>query len=252
MVFFTDIDNTLIFSEKLAPKNSVCVEYKDNKPLTFMSKKSIELYKELCSKILVVPITTRSTEQFMRIKNINNTRYAIVANGAKLLVNGNENRSWSKNFIPYVNSFKDTFDKCRNILTNNFPDCCIRMADDAFMYSKLDDNTHKAFKILSKSCTEDHVNIIESHGKIYVIPKKVCKENAITYFYKKYNIDDISISAGDSLMDMNMLLSTNIAFIMNGELKDKFKNRNCKNIIFTHSYNDTEFVLETVLSYLKN
>lgn len=246
MIFFTDIDNTLIFSEKRKPKDSICVEYKDNQPLTFMSKKAIELYKELCRKITVVPVTTRSTEQFMRIKNIKDTKYAITANGARLLVNGKEDKEWADYFISYANSFKSVFDKCNNVLKDNFPKCCVRMADSIFMYSRLDENTHKAFIILSELCKNDDVNINESHGKIYIIPKKIGKDNAIKYFCKKYNIKNKTISAGDSLMDMNMLLLTDIAIAMCGELEERLKGY--KNIIFTNSPNDTEFVLNTIIS----
>ena len=246
MIFFTDIDNTLIFSEKRKPKNSICVEYKNNKPITYMSEKSIELYKELCEKITVVPVTTRSKEQFMRIENIKNVRYAIVANGAKLIVNGTEDKEWTDYFISYANSFKDVFEKCKNILENNFPNCRVRMADEVFMYSRLDEDVHKAYMMLSEQCKNDDVNISESHGKIYIIPKQIGKDNAIKHFCQKYSIKDKTISAGDSLMDMNMLLSTDIAVAMCGELEEKLKENS--NIIWTSSSTDTEFVLKTVLS----
>lgn len=249
MIFFTDIDNTLIFSERRKPKNSICVEYKDNEPITYMTENSIKLYKELCEKITVVPVTTRSKEQFMRIENIRNSKYAIVANGAKLLVNGIEDKEWTDYFISYVKNFNDVFEKCRNILKNNFPDCHVRMADDVFMYSRLDENVHTAYIMLSEECKNDNVTISESHGKIYIIPKQIGKDYAIKYFCQRYNIKDKTVSAGDSLMDMNMLLSTDMAIAMCGELEENIKGN--KNIIWTSSPTDTEFILKTVLSLRK-
>lgn len=245
MIFFTDIDNTLIFSEKRAAKESICVEYKDNQPITFMTKKSIELYKTLCEKITVVPVTTRSTEQFIRIENIRDSKYAITANGAKLLINGKEDKEWTEYFSSYIGKFKEVFKKCSDILETNFPKCRIRMADGIFLYSRLDEHTDNAVKMLSEICINDDVNINASHGKIYIIPKEIGKANAVKRFCRKYNIAEKTVSAGDSLMDIDMLLSTDIGIAMCGELKEKLKN--LKDIIFAPSFNDTEFVLSTVL-----
>ena len=45
MIFATDLDRTLIFSYKFLSEDlkedSICVEYKDDKPLSYMSKHAL-------------------------------------------------------------------------------------------------------------------------------------------------------------------------------------------------------------------
>ncbi|MDD6490062.1 MAG: HAD-IIB family hydrolase [Clostridia bacterium] len=247
MIFFTDIDNTLIFSKKRSPENSICVEYKDGQPLSFMTEKSIELYNELCEKITVIPVTTRSTEQFMRIEYIKNSHYAIVSNGAKLFVNGVEDKEWTNYYNSCVENCIPVFEKCRNTLKKTFPLCNVRMADNIFLYSRFDDNSHTAFEILSDLCKNDNVNISESHGKIYVIPSEIGKGNAIKRFIEKYSFTDKTISAGDSLMDLDMLLSTDYSIAVYGELSEKLKNH--KNTTVINSPVVSDKILEKVMNF---
>ena len=247
MIFFTDIDNTLIFSKKRSPKNSICVEYKDGQPLCFMTEKSIQLYRKLSEKITVVPVTTRSTEQFERIEYIRNSHYAIVSNGAKLFVDGIEDKEWTEYYQAYIKSCMPVFEKCRNTLKNAFPSCNVRMADNTFLYSRLDSDSKQAFEILSEICSNDNVNISESHGKIYVIPSEIGKGKAIKRFMKKYNFSDKTISAGDSLMDLDMLLSTDYSIAVNGELSEKLKDK--PNTTVINSPYSSDLILETVMNF---
>lgn len=247
MIFFTDIDNTLIFSKKRSPGNSICVEYKDGQPLSFMTEKSIELYKALCKKITVIPVTTRSTEQFMRIEYIKNSQYAIVSNGAKLFVNGVEDKEWTEYYKACVENCMPVFEKCRNALKESFPQCNVRMADNIFLYSRLDDNSNTAFEILSDLCRNDNVNISESHGKIYVIPSEIGKGRAVKRFMKKYNFTGKTVSAGDSLMDLDMLLSTDYSIAVYGELSEKLKNHSNTTVINSPVVSDK--ILENVMNF---
>ena len=246
MIFFTDIDNTLIFSKKRSPKNAVCVEYKDGQPLSFMTERSIELYKTLFKKITVVPVTTRSTEQFMRIEHIKNSHYAIVSNGAKLFIDGIEDKEWKDYYKACVESCMPVFEKCKNTLKKFFPLCNVRMADNIFLYSRLDDESKKAFEILSDLCKNDNVNISESHGKIYVIPSEIGKGKAVKRFIEKYKFSGKTVSAGDSLMDLDMLLSTDYSIAVYGELSEKLKNKTDTTVI--NSPYSSELILEKVLN----
>ena len=63
MIFATDLDNTMIFSNRriVGFEDEVrCVEYYKGRPLTFMTHSSIAKLEDLVRKIDVVPITTRS------------------------------------------------------------------------------------------------------------------------------------------------------------------------------------------------
>ncbi|HJV17288.1 MAG TPA: hypothetical protein VJ546_07900, partial [Bacillales bacterium] len=67
MIFATDLDRTLIYSNRAleefgAPEKSALlpVEKKDEKWISFMTKASFDLLKEIYNRFLFIPVTTRT------------------------------------------------------------------------------------------------------------------------------------------------------------------------------------------------
>ena len=71
MVVFSDLDRSIIYSNKfignLDKKTYECIEFIDEKEISYISFKTIELIKELTKNNLFIPTTTRTIEQFQRI-----------------------------------------------------------------------------------------------------------------------------------------------------------------------------------------
>ena len=69
MIYFcSDLDNTLIYSYRHDIGNEkVLVETKEGKELSYMTKVSYELLKQVSQKKELIPLTTRSLEQYSRI-----------------------------------------------------------------------------------------------------------------------------------------------------------------------------------------
>lgn len=64
-LIFTDLDGTLIFSAaKKQPGDIVC-EYKDGAEISCITARQAELLPRLAG---VIPVTTRSVEQYRRIR----------------------------------------------------------------------------------------------------------------------------------------------------------------------------------------
>jgi len=95
MMFATDLDRTIIYSRKaiedLGPslEGQLCsVEEKDGKAMAFMTQKALEELEKISQDLLLVPVTTRTTNQFKRIFIFEEhipVKYAITFNGAEIL-----------------------------------------------------------------------------------------------------------------------------------------------------------------------
>ena len=81
-LFATALDNTLIFSKGFVKNEDViAVEYKDNQELSYITKQALEILKKLNEKITIVPITSRSLEEFKQLTFYSMFEHTILSNG---------------------------------------------------------------------------------------------------------------------------------------------------------------------------
>ncbi|MFE4977644.1 HAD family hydrolase [Kitasatospora sp. NPDC056651] len=103
----SDLDRTLIYSERAMALDTsdrpaprlLCVEEYQGRPLSFMTGRAAALLAELARETCFVPATTRTPEQYGRIRLPGPTpdwvpAYAICANGGQLLVDGVPDGDW--------------------------------------------------------------------------------------------------------------------------------------------------------------
>lgn len=99
MVFHSDLDNTMIYSYKHDIGNEKrCVEIYQGREISYVTDRTHELLRQVQDRVLFVPTTTRTTEQYRRIDlGIGPVRYALTCNGGVLLVDGQRMRPgiWS-------------------------------------------------------------------------------------------------------------------------------------------------------------
>ena len=62
-----DLDNTLIYSYKHRVPGDSCVEWLDGQEQSFMTERTQALLRQLPANVRLVPVTTRSKEQYQRI-----------------------------------------------------------------------------------------------------------------------------------------------------------------------------------------
>ena len=69
MLYFSDLDRTLIYSKKFLKEDlkEVPIEKYEGEYISFMTEKSINLLREINEKNIFIPCTTRSIEQYERI-----------------------------------------------------------------------------------------------------------------------------------------------------------------------------------------
>ena len=213
MLFASDLDNTLIHSYKNSKIGDVCVEMKDGRELSFMSSDNYNLLKYIVKQCEFVPITTRSLEQYQRINLGVVPKYAIVAHGAILLIDGKIDEQWVL--------------ETRKLISKKLPEIHendilydVRYVDDFFIFGKSND-VFKAVKYLQTFIDNKDFIACSVQNKFYVMPKQLKKGTAMERLKNRIN-EKFVICAGDSFLDISMLEIADIAISpKNIELKNK-------------------------------
>lgn len=224
LVFATDLDNTLIYSQKKTAKQSCCVEWKEGRELSYMTEESYKKVQEINEKeeIHIVPVTTRSLEQYQRIKLLEKApKLALVANGGILLVDGKIDEAWKQETQDIIAESKKELEKAWDYLekdkNRSFE---LRNIDDMFLFTKSARPTD-TIAGLEKIINPSLVSVIENYNKIYVMPHILDKGLAIKRL-KKYlknssfhkNEPFSIIAAGDSSFDIPMLQEADYAIAL--------------------------------------
>lgn len=243
VLFACDLDNTLIHSHKHKRIDDVCVELYEGREQSFMSEKNIVLLRELMEdeRVCFLPLTTRSINQFNRIKFPSNPSCALVSNGGTLLINEKEDEDWKKVMLsavePYMPQLLDFYNRYNN--DNRFT--AARVVDDMFLFFGFNTpNDAAEFKRIAER--EISLPIEFSGRKLYIFPPCLSKGNAMKMYAEKISAEYI-ISAGDSTIDISMLTLSDTALIPDATLKNYLE---CRDVRVCDKNDFTEFVLENV------
>ncbi len=244
MIFLSDLDNTLIFSYKKMSPDNLCVETKEGKKLSYMTHEGGRLFRKMTEKMLFIPITTRSVEQYSRIifPEGFTPKYAITSNGANLLINGIPDKPWQEEISDNIAACAAEFAALEEYL-KSCPEVYfdIRIVDSAFLFTKCknaDEIITRANREISPTLTK----LFSCGDKLYSLPLTLDKETALARLRRRFPHEKI-IAAGDSLFDEGMLRAADIAIVKSGELLGKILNP----VQFTEETGDPDFVLKTAL-----
>ncbi len=213
ILFHSDLDNTLIYSYKhdIGP-NKKCVEIYQDREISFMTTESFEILKRIQSKILFIPTTTRTIEQYQRIRfDIDIPQYALVCNGGILLKDGIIDLDWYQETLNIISDVREEVEKSIGLLEkdkNRYFE--IRYIEQLFVFTKTSQPT-VTIEYLSSILDKNKVDVFNNRDKIYVIPKELNKGTGILRLKKKLSADKI-IAAGDSEFDIPMLKASDIGF----------------------------------------
>jgi hypothetical protein len=225
MLFASDLDQTLIYSKRftLDPVSGYnlktrLIETKDGEEISFMLESAISKLKELSNKLIFVPVTTRTIEQYNRISLFQNEivpPFAIVSNGGNIINNGIIDQEWSSEIrrklefdCPDCSEILKEFSKIANenwIISQ-------RKADDLFLYFIIDQNVipHDELSCYEKWLNKSGWNMSIQGRKLYFVPNCISKWNAISYV-KELSGSGKVCCAGDSILDLCMLEKSDYA-----------------------------------------
>lgn len=205
------MDNTLIYSYKHdigAEKH--CAEIYQEREISFMTDKTGRLLEELAGKVLIVPTTTRTREQYERIDlGIGELPYALVCNGGVLIHNGVEDEDWYATSREMVVECGTELELGIKLLEEDEDRCFeVRFIRELFLFSK-SNQPELTIKRLAERLDTTKVKVFNNGTKVYVVPAKLNKGTALQRF-KEWIHADMSVAAGDSEFDIPMVACADI------------------------------------------
>jgi len=203
-IFFTDIDGTILHSAKRERKGDVPAEYKDGALINLWTEYGAKALSQIKN---IIPVTTRSMEQYKRIVFPGgiSPRCALVANGGELLLDGVPDKKWEEWALGITKECAQELSEKRRFLESApCRDFEIRMVDGLFLFTKSTDS-EKTLRGLGAGMLTDS---FYTGKKVYVVPKSLNKGAAAVRFIERFTPDRnkyVVICAGDSPMDIPML-----------------------------------------------
>ncbi|WP_449622920.1 HAD family hydrolase [Robertmurraya sp. Marseille-Q9965] len=257
MIFVSDLDRTLIYSKRALAEypiddelELISVERNLDRDLSFMTNKSLEYLRELSSKLLFVPVTTRSIHQFQRVSFSGiSHKYAVTSNGANIYYHGQLLTEWNRNVIDEVKESSIPMVEVIALLKERFNiKENLRIMDDLFVYYFCKEKVPRAFlQELTVFLVEKGWRVSFQGRKLYVVPAAVSKGKAVKFIQEREDGEPL-IGAGDSLLDDEFLKLCDSSFILgHGELAALHPRTKNYQVIQQFGVQGGEVLLKTIL-----
>ena len=218
VLYATDMDRTIIFSkrfmEEYPPTSPYDVaETKDDRIISYISVPVKKKLNELCrhKNVQVIPVTTRSIDEFNRINIGLNNKYAIVSNGGTILENGKPMKEWEE----YIHKNGNRMSlMCALLDLGELKSVCrdVTIIDGKYLFTKTDDEERFDLEVQYLIEKYPSLTFTRQRKKIYVVPKSFSKAIALRWLQNKLGVDKL-VASGDSELDLPMLAIADYAII---------------------------------------
>ena len=266
ILFASDLDRTLIYSQKMlekyGKKKDVCIaETKDGEPITFITKTSIDLLKQIAQNSIFVPVTTRTRDQYSRISAIHkqiSPKYVITENGGNIWVHEKPVTDWNELMKNRIKeeclSIKELSKKFKEIQNDSWVKF-FREIDDLFAYCVFYKQTvpFKELRLLQDYFKQNKWRTVFHGNKMYFVPICLTKGSAVKYIADQEDVNHI-VAAGDSVLDLDLTDAAS-TFIspLHGQIYDSYgENKNYMDISYTdkQGIKAGEEILEMILDII--
>lgn len=232
--FASDLDRTLIFSKRIlsaygSDGNEECIELLDGKPISYISPKTKEVLKQINEDMLFIPVTTRTIEQYKRIRLFQEDivpEYAITSNGGTILKRGEVLKEWTLHIEGLLRNSTPLEEVMKKVTA--FDDTTwikkIKPGDGVFFYIILHTDRFSPERFVELRELSDQLGwqISLQGRKLYFIPKILTKWTALHYLREAIGLEDI-FTAGDSILDLELITNGTVGIApLHGEVLEKF------------------------------
>ena len=180
-------------------------------------------FEALAHESLVVPVTTRTTEQLARVRLPGpSPRWAVAANGGVLLEDGIPDAWWTasvatrlQDAAPLERLAHHAREVCRPVWTR-----AVRVAEDLFCYAVLDIEALPVDFVAEQRIYAEALGwTVSLQGrKLYWVPTTLTKSAAVAEIARRAGATSV-LAAGDSLLDADLLAAADEgALARHGEL----------------------------------
>jgi hypothetical protein len=214
--YFADLDGTTIFSRRRVKSGRtlsglVIVECLRDEPLSYMSFDAVTLLGEMSRKLDFVPTTTRDQIQFERVHIPGvRSRYSIVANGGRILVDGTEDAEWTESTAELVRTaapMQLVLDEVAAASSGAPWLHLVRPCAGLFVYflAKRGEVVPAEFAAyIERSAREWGYTISIQERSTYLIPAGLTKERGAAEVARRLSAER-TFASGDSLLDVGMM-----------------------------------------------
>lgn len=220
----TDLDRTMIYSPAavqlpgpdIEAPTMVSVEVLDGRPSSFMTLAALSMLSDLAHRHPVVPCTTRTREQFERLRlPLGNRRFAITSNGGTIIEDGRPDHAWRSNLESVIAAGGASLAEVRKEAKHRTQGDWVikrRTADDLFCYLVVDlaKLPPEFFPEWTQWCGERGWRTSMQGRKIYSIPNPLSKSAALREVAKRLDANRV-LAAGDGGLDSDMLEAADLA-----------------------------------------
>ncbi|MGI6647670.1 MAG: hypothetical protein ACOX5W_01015 [Bacillota bacterium] len=262
MIFASDLDRTLIYSEKFLQGYVGQVRAVESGQYnSYMTQRATGLLRQIARCLLFIPCTTRTIEQYQRIQFFQTEvipRYALASNGANLLVEGAVDRVFQKSiFHTLANEClagPEIIKEFGRLASAEWTQP-LREADGVFYYCVID-RTKAPRQELARFrdwARKQNWELSIQGRKLYLVPAVINKGTALKRM-AEITGDDRIISVGDSLLDLPLLLEAEYAISpahgeLYEELYEQFANSGRWKFTEVSGIGAGEEILELALDY---
>lgn len=205
-VFFADLDNTLIYSYKHdIGMNKRTVEIYHGREISFITEKTHALLTEIKKRMLLVPVTTRTAEQYDRIDlGIGRIPCALVCNGGVLLTDGRQDEEWYQKSLQMVQESREELWKAVRYLEKEADRIFeIRCIKELFVFTKCR-LAQSVVQRMKEVLGLRYTDVFYNGEKVYAVPKMLNKGTAVRRMKERLGAEHV-FAAGDSEFDIPML-----------------------------------------------
>jgi len=207
-----DLDRTLIYSAAALgnePPPLCCVEQIAGLDASFMTAGAVAALAELRERAEFVPTTTRTREQYARVRLPGPApRYAIAANGGHLLDGGVSDAAWQRRVRERLRQGASLAEMSALLSDEANADWLVRwrVAEELFCYAIVDRLRLPDERLAELSDRAVHRGwTLSLQGrKLYLVPISLTKSAAAAELAGRLGADFV-LAAGDSLLDVDLL-----------------------------------------------
>jgi len=230
----SDLDQTLVFSPRAAAcgptRRARPVEVLDGDVISLLSADTEQGLVHLAQRGCWVPVTTRTRTQYERIDLPVRARYAVVASGGVVLLDGQPDHTWSRMVAATLAQQGSPLVSLRELFTG-YRDrpwfLWLKDADELFLVAAVDADHLGAEQQeeIAASCAAHGWRAVHQGRKLYVLPGGLDKAYAVAHVAERVGHDlgtaPTVFAAGDTLLDWKMLLAADRAWLPAGSELDR-------------------------------
>lgn len=207
-----DLDQTLIYSLRSAQcdagSDTIWVEDYQNAPLSLMTRAAHDLLADLSLRHLVVPVTTRTPEQYARVRLPGRVQAVVCSNGGVVLRDGLRDAVWDKRLADLLAGVLPAAEVLPRFAAVGGQEwvSSYKQVEDLFVYL-----VAHSRDVVPQGWVEDLRAALAPGGwtvsvqgrKVYAVPDVVSKAAAALHLSTEVGLP--LLAAGDSLLDLPLL-----------------------------------------------